>query len=159
MTGTPPEFALVPLVRLKAHEQIETEALPALVVQIVSRGALEDPIWVARDSFVILNGHHRVAALAQLGAVRAPAWLLDYHDPSVILGRWGPGPPIAKAEVERRARTGELFPPKTTRHRLTVELAPRTTPLVDLTPDGHAPPAQSRGRRRSRSRSDAAGAT
>jgi len=135
-------FALVPIDALRAHEEIDEKDLPGLVEEIRSRGELHYPIWVARGSHVILNGHHRVAALRRLGAVRAPAWLIDYHSEAVRVDRWSPGPPISKEEVERRAREGLLFPPKTTKHQLDGDLGERSTPLDALLspeppPDGH----------------------
>ncbi len=81
---------------------------------------------------MILNGHHRVEAMRRLGLRRIPAWLLDYDGDGVELGRWGPGPPIAKAEVLRRARRGQPFPPKTTRHRLREPLPLRSVGLDEL---------------------------
>jgi hypothetical protein len=131
-------FALVPLDELKPHERIDEADLPGLVAEIRARGLLRHPIWVARGSRVILNGHHRVAALRRLGAARAPAWLIDYHSRSVRVDRWSPGPSISKEEVERRALEGRLFPPKTTKHILATDPGERATPLADLMP---APPA------------------
>ena len=133
-----PEFELIPLAELVEHEQIEPDAVQALIRQIRSDGYLRDPIWVARGSGVILNGHHRYHALVALGAARAPAWVLDYDDPSVELERWNPGPAVTKASVVERARSGVPFPPKTTKHVLRVELPVRITPLSDLLRDPSA---------------------
>ncbi|MGP8077651.1 MAG: ParB N-terminal domain-containing protein [Thermoplasmata archaeon] len=128
----PPRFALVPLAELRAHEQFDEKDIPGLVEEIRARGELHYPIWVAVGSHVILNGHHRVEALRRLGAVRAPAWLIDYHSAAVHVDRWSPGPSISKEEVERRAREGLLFPPKTTKHQIRLDLGERPTPLADL---------------------------
>ncbi|MCI4358174.1 MAG: ParB N-terminal domain-containing protein [Thermoplasmata archaeon] len=130
----PPEFALLPLSELKEHEQVDPITVRALVEQIRSDGLVRDPIWVARGTGVILNGHHRYHALVALGARRAPAWVFDYDDPSVELERWSPGPPVSKELVVERARTGVPFPPKTTKHVLRVRLPNRATPLSDLLP-------------------------
>jgi len=135
----PIEFALVPLDRLRPHEQFVEAELHRLIRRIRSKGEFDNPIWVSRGSYVILNGHHRVEALRRLGAVLAPAWVVDYHGAIVRLDRWSPGPPISKEEVERRAAEGRLFPPKTTRHHLLTEPPPRRTYLADLLPGGSAP--------------------
>jgi L-serine kinase (ADP) len=148
-------FALVPLDTLRAHEQIDEADLPGLVEEIRARGSLNHPIWVARGSYVILNGHHRVAALRRLGAVRAPVWLIDYHSPSVRVDRWSPGPSVSKEEVEQHAREGVLFPPKTTKHILAVEPGERTTLLADLMATPPAPDGQGRASGPSRRRSGA----
>jgi L-serine kinase (ADP) len=149
-----PRFALVPLARLKSHERIEPHQVDALVDELRESGVFVDPIWLARGSDVILNGHHRVAALRRLGAVRVPAWVFDYDDDRIALDRWTAGPPLTKEEVVRRAHAGKLYPPKTTRHRLALALRPHPTPLALLF-DG--PRGQSRAPRPSRSR--AAGAS
>jgi L-serine kinase (ADP) len=79
-----------------------------------------------------------------LGAERVPAWVLDYESDLVRLERWHPGPPISKSEVVRRAEEGRLFPPKTTRHRLLLDLPARPTPLAELLPRAAPPKAHSR---------------
>ena len=102
------------------------------MLELRRTGEFTEPIWVARGSFVILNGHHRVEALRRLGARRAAAWILDYETDAVALERWRPGPPIRKQEVLERARRGELFPPKTTRHTVRLELPARRVALQEL---------------------------
>jgi hypothetical protein len=128
------QFALVRLSELRAHEEIEEASLLDLIDHIRRSQVLSDPIWVARGSSVILNGHHRVEALRRIGADRVPAWIIDYDSDLVHLERWHPGPPITKSEVVARAREGRLFPPKTTRHRLLMDLPARPTPLSTLLP-------------------------
>ncbi|HXQ79619.1 MAG: ParB N-terminal domain-containing protein [Thermoplasmata archaeon] len=148
MTG-PAEFALLPLSELRPHERIEESNALDLVALLRRTQVLADPIWVARGSSVILNGHHRVEALRRLGAERVPAWVLDYESELVHLERWHPGPPIAKSEVVRRAEEGRLFPPKTTRHRLLLDLPARPTALSDLLPRAAPRDAHSRASERS----------
>jgi L-serine kinase (ADP) len=146
VTGDAVVFALMPIDELKPHERVVAAKVRALAAELRRTGVFEDPIWVARGSGVILNGHHRTAALRRLGARRVPAWVIDYDAGLVQLGRWKDGPPIAKDEVVRRGTNGELFPPRTTRHRLAVPLPARATPLAELI-DGAASPrpvAQSR---------------
>ena len=55
-----PEFVLVPIERLRAHEEVEEANVAELVEEIRRAGVFADPIWVSRGSFVILNVHHRV---------------------------------------------------------------------------------------------------
>lgn len=127
-----PEFALVPIERLKSHEEFDPEKVDHLVAELRRTGEFVEPIWVARGTYVILNGHHRVEALRRLGARRAAAWVFDYDGEAVTLERWRPGPPILKSEVVARASRGELFPPKTTRHRVRVKLPSRKVSLAEL---------------------------
>ncbi|MCI4363638.1 MAG: ParB N-terminal domain-containing protein [Thermoplasmata archaeon] len=135
-----PAFDLVELRRLRIHEEVLDQDVAKLVQELERSEEIVEPIWVDRATWVILNGHHRFAALRALGAERIPAWLLDYQDPRIRLARWGEGPPLSKAEVLRRAAEGRPFPPKTSRHLLDFELPSRRTPLSALraTP-GRAP--------------------
>jgi L-serine kinase (ADP) len=128
----PPRFELVPLARLREHEEIVAADVVQLVAEIRASGRVDHPIWVDGSTGAILNGHHRFAALRALGAARAPAWVFDYADPRIRLERWREGPPISKAEVLRRSSERRPFPPKTTRHRLELELPAHPTPLTEL---------------------------
>ncbi|MCI4345477.1 MAG: ParB N-terminal domain-containing protein [Thermoplasmata archaeon] len=140
---TEPKFELVELVRLRIHEEISDEDVAKLIQELERTGELIEPIWVDRGSWVILNGHHRFAALRALGAERIPAWLFDYRDPRIRLARWGEGPALSKAEVVQRATEGRPFPPKTSRHLLDFELPSRPTPLSALRPTPGRAPARS----------------
>jgi len=155
-------FALLPLDALRAHEEVVPSKVRALESELRRTGVFAEPIWVARGTDVILNGHHRAAALRRLGAQRIPAWLIDYDSELIRVDRWKPGPPVSKPEVLRRARTGELFSPQTTRHRISVELPRHPTPLAELmAPRGRGPRAaparQAASGRPSRARSSRPG--
>lgn len=129
-------FDLLPTDRLRVHEEVRPEAMWELVGRIRRDGRVEQPILVASDDWVILDGHHRFAALKALGARRVPAWIVEYDSDEIRLERWEPGPPLAKREVVARAVRGEPFPPKTTRHRLAASLPARSTSLDELLKDG-----------------------
>lgn len=132
-----PEFRLVPISGLLPHEQVEEPDVARLTAELRRQGSLREPIWVSAAEGVILNGHHRHAALLRLSARRIPAWAIDYADPAMELARWSPGPPLEKAEIVRRARAGQLFPPKTSRHIWHgPPLPPRVTRVAELQLDG-----------------------
>jgi len=133
-----PTFEILPIERLRPHEAIDQAGVDAIIRDLHHRRIFREPIWVARGSHVILNGHHRWAAMRSIGAHRIPAWVFDYLDDDTIhLDRWTPGEPISKHQVVEAGEKGELFPQKTTRHRLTKELPHRDVPLAELI-DGHA---------------------
>ena len=127
-----PRFELVPLRRLRGHEEHEADRVDELMAEIRRAGAFVEPIWVARDTWVILNGHHRVEALRRLGAKRIPAWVFDYESDIIRVERWRGGSPMPKSDVVRRSTQGRPFPPKSTRHRVTVDLPPKSVPLAEL---------------------------
>lgn len=129
---TAPEFRLLPLDQLRVHEEVVEAEVVQLVGELRSEGTVREPLWIARGSLVILNGHHRYNALRRMGARLAPAWLLDYDDPEIELGRWGEGPSLTKAEVVERGLSGRPYPPKTTRHQIRHSLPHHPTPLAEL---------------------------
>ena len=127
-------FTIVELRKLRGHEQIRPQLLAELTEQIRADGFLKRPILVANREFVILVGHHRAEAIRSLGYRRIPVYLVDYSSDVVVLGTWPDAAikVVSKEEVIRRGRNGEPFPPKTTRHSLTVPLKDRPTALEDL---------------------------
>ena len=131
-----PAFRLVPISSLRPHEQIDPGDVRRLAAEIRTLGIVREPIWVTEGDGVILNGHHRYAALRAIGVRRVPAWVVDYSDPAMELGRWDSGPPLRKEDVLGRARAGELFPPKTSRHVWHGPApSPHPTPLIELQAD------------------------
>jgi hypothetical protein len=143
----PPAFELVDASRLKIHEEIDPAHVARLVEALRKDGYVAEPIWVARDSHVVLNGHHRLAALRELGAVRVPAWVFDYESDDVELARWYDGPELRKPDVVARAASGRPFPPKTTKHTVRIHLPEHRTPLAALgvaVAAGHSGPGDGR---------------
>ena len=141
------EYALVPVEHLHEHEETDPRRVEEVLSEIERSGVVDEPVLVSRESLVILNGHHRYAALRALGAVRIPVFLVDYEALGIRLERWSPGPVISKQDVVKMAAAGRRYPPKTTRHIVTIPLPKQPTYLRDLL--DHAGP---HGRRRTASR-------
>lgn len=128
-------FELISIERLRPHEETREPALRQVVRDLQREGKVREPILVADEHLVVLNGHHRLAALRALGVRKVPAWVVAYFTDIVELDKWPESShlhPISKEEVVERAHRGKLYPPKTTRHRLKVELPERETPLSEL---------------------------
>jgi len=127
-------FEVLEIGRLHGHERIRPALLEQLTDQIRKDGYLRRPILVADGDFVILDGHHRVEAIRALGARRIPAYIIDYFSDVVQLSTWPDAvvSVVTKEDVIRRGRTGDLFPPKTSRHTMTVSLEDRPTDLAAL---------------------------
>lgn len=115
------EVREVSLALLREHEQIESERLRQIREEIRREGRLRHPILVDKHSGVILDGHHRFRAYRELGFETIPCLLVDYHSEVVSVRSRRSDIAVSKAEVIRRALSGELFPPKTTRHILHVK--------------------------------------
>lgn len=123
-------FALIDARALLAHEQVEESHVFELVSELRSDGELRCPVIVDRNSFVILDGHHRVKALAHLGCRLVPAYLLDYMDDEAItVSPRRENLPVDKRRVVEAARKGVLFPPRSSRHKLIHEPGERPVPL------------------------------
>jgi hypothetical protein len=75
---------------LKPHEALDPEESRLLIESIEEKGVFYKPMLVARDSLVILDGHHRWDGLKRLGAKTIPSILLDYFDDEIKLYTWYP---------------------------------------------------------------------
>ena len=105
---------LVPLDRLRPHEQVDRSRIEPIMRAIKARG-IRLPLLADRKEHVLLDGHHRYEALRRLKAKRAPVVLVDYESDEIILDSWRDDQ-VSKQEVIRRARSGDLYPVKTTKH-------------------------------------------
>jgi len=110
--------ALVALNRLRGHEATDPAAVRALIGELQAHPVLQFPIVVDARTRVILDGHHRHAAFQELGLRKIPCLMVDYDSDDIQVEARRPNRPVSKAEVRRRARSGALYPPKTTRHRM-----------------------------------------
>ncbi|GEO99312.1 ParB N-terminal domain-containing protein [Methylobacterium haplocladii] len=108
------EIRLMSPLDLRPTEQIIPGRVRDVIAMIVTRQAWTQPICLERTTFAILDGHHRHAAAIQLGLGRVPVRILAYDD--VALTSWRAEIRPTREDVLRRARAGELYPPKTTRH-------------------------------------------
>lgn len=112
---------LKPLEELSPHERIIEERLRDLTERIDAAGTFNLPILVDADTGVILDGHHRYYALRNLGIKRIPVLQVNYReDPDIDLA---PGPRcplenLTRDDVLEMGQSGEVFPPKSTRHRV-----------------------------------------
>ncbi len=133
-TSSTVRFDVLEIRGLHGHEQIRPTLLAELRDLIKRDGYLRRPILVADRAFVVLDGHHRVEALRSLGCRRIPAYVVEYFSDIVNLTTWPDAivSSVTKEEVIRRGLTGDLFPPKTSRHTVTIPLEDRPTDLADL---------------------------
>jgi hypothetical protein len=139
VTARAARLALVPRRALRPHEEVDADRVKRLADAIREDGALSDPVVADEGTRVILDGHHRHAALSRLDCRLVPCYLVDYLDPTVQVERWSDGRPMDKREVLQRGLGGDLLPRKTSRHRTLTELPPRATPLAALRPEEGSP--------------------
>lgn len=135
LTGPVPRFSLIPTRRLVRHEQVDDEHVDRLAARIEAEGALFKPIVADEGSYVVLDGHHRFAALVRLGCRLVPCHLVDYNDPAIQVEHWENGAPMSKIDLISNALSGRLYPAKTSRHGTLRAMPAQPTPLQHLHPD------------------------
>ena len=76
--------------RLKPHEELDPQESKLLIKSINEKGVFYKPMLVDRDSYVILDGHHRWDGLKKMGVKKIPSILLNYLDEEIKLYTWYP---------------------------------------------------------------------
>ena len=114
---------IVPKHRLKPLEKVFPYHLKNLDDMIINSGLIKTPIIADEKSGVVLDGSHRYIFFLRYGYKTVPVRFVDYNDEHIRVGsrlihRHLINEPIniSKAEVIERGLTGNLFPPRTTRH-------------------------------------------
>lgn len=89
------EPVLIELDKLVPHEDIVEGRLKDLVEKILYEKSVDMPLVVApipsSNNYLIVDGHHRWAALRELKCKFAPCVIIDYFDEKVKLKTWFPG--------------------------------------------------------------------
>lgn len=110
------DILLLEISGLLSHRNVVRDRVVSLSSRILRDGFIKKAIAVDQ-SLVVLDGHHRVEAARAIGLRRIPAVVLDYSSERVIVTPCS----IRKEDVIRAAFEGRKFPPKTTRHMISLE--------------------------------------
>jgi hypothetical protein len=116
----------LPIAALRPTEAILPSRVREVMAMILEENAWTQPICIERTAHALLDGHHRLAAALELGLARVPVYVFDYADVELLSWRSHIAP--TRDEVIARARSGQLYPYKTTRH----VFPPRSTCNVPL---------------------------
>jgi uncharacterized protein (DUF1015 family) len=111
------DILLLDISNLLSHENIVERRVAYLSARILKDGFIKKAIAVDQSSFVVLDGHHRVEAARAIGLRRIPAIILDYSSEKIVVTPHS----ISKEDVIRAALEGRKFPPKTTKHMISLE--------------------------------------
>ena len=125
---------LVETVSLRDHEEVIPDNLETRTSKLLSKGFYK-PIIVDRGSMVILDGHHKWTAAKALGLARVPVIMVDYLiDEGVLVDVWPDcgKESVTKTEVLEMGVSGDVFPPKTSRHTLPFKIPSIRIPLSEL---------------------------
>jgi hypothetical protein len=120
---------------LKPHEQIKSKARDKLLDMTKRWGGFTKPVLVDSLTGSLLDGHHRLSVAQELGLSKIPAICLDYLSSEDITLELWPNTDlesITKSMVIQMCESGDLFPPKTTKHTTIFDLPPILVSLDDL---------------------------
>ncbi|MCJ8340549.1 MAG: ParB N-terminal domain-containing protein [Pseudomonadales bacterium] len=106
---------LIAIENLIPHEHHDPQHAQALADKIQGEGIWKQPIFVVKNSCIILDGHHRLAAAQQLCLDVIPCICLDYDDRKIFVSSWREDFYVDR-KVVRQAAKGNLLPIKTSRH-------------------------------------------
>jgi hypothetical protein len=109
-------MAIIDIENLKIHEMVVERHVVELKAEIIRDGVLKRPIAVDCNTMVVLDGHHRLCALRDLGYRKVPVIFVDYRSSDIQVEGWQVGREVTKESVVRAGISGEKFPPKTSRH-------------------------------------------
>ena len=110
----------VKLDKLQSHEALDPIHLEELKREIKSDGILKFAIAVDRNRSIILDGHHRVAALKDLGCMKIPAVLIDYDSSDIQVRSQRRSIRLTKKDVIKAGTRLKKLPPKTSNHMIRI---------------------------------------
>lgn len=115
-----PRIVFVGIDELKPHEAVKEKKLGNYVkttTRYPRKSIKVKPLWIDRETKVILDGHHRFGMFRAMGCKRVPCILVDYltDDTISVLPR-RPEIPVSKQAVIEMGLSGKTFPAKTTKH-------------------------------------------
>jgi hypothetical protein len=73
---------------LLLHEETIPDRVAELKREFLRDEVVKDPVVVDANSYVVLDGMHRVAALRELDCTCLPVCAVDYLSPSIKVGAW-----------------------------------------------------------------------
>ena len=132
---TEDDVVMVEVDWLKPHEQIKSKARDKLLDMTKRWGGFTKPVLVDSVTGSLLDGHHRLSVAQELGLSKIPAICLDYLSSEDITLELWPNTDfdsITESMVIQMCESGDLFPPKTTKHTTIFDLPPILVSLDDL---------------------------
>lgn len=134
-------YEIVPINRLIPLEQVFPTHLKNLEDMIDKNGFMMKAIIADEKDGTILDGSHRYVYLLKKGFKTAPVYWVNYDDENIRVGskllhkfliEEKENINISKKICRERALSGNLFPPRTTRHFFPFRKADITLPLKQL---------------------------
>jgi len=105
---------------LRSHERTEPKRLKNLEKEIIRDTILKKPILVDEKTYLVIDGHHRLAVLSKLGIKKIPVILVNYFNPKIKVKSWDNRKRLDKNIIMKAGLSGKLLPPKTSKHMLLI---------------------------------------
>jgi len=119
---------LVDITLLREHESFDPSYLGKLKEEIIKDGFLRKAISVDVNSMVVLDGHHRLNALRELGCNKIPVIFVDYRSPDIVVKKWTVEDDIllediivTKEYIINTALSEKRLPVKTSKHLIMLD--------------------------------------
>jgi hypothetical protein len=114
---------------LAPHEEVVKERALALVdyLESLNSDLIVPSIIVCSKTYMIIDGHHRVSALKEMGFSSLPCTFIDYSSEQILTGKALNS--ISKESLLDACGAKKLFPPKTTCHQI-LDLKGNMHPLI-----------------------------
>ena len=91
---------LIDIDLLRPHEQIDPIRLQEIKKQLIKDGIQREPIIIDGEHLIVLDGHHRIRALKDLGYSKVVAYKINYNDTDLILKTWYPAIKGSKKDLQ-----------------------------------------------------------
>jgi len=109
--------------KLKPLEKVFPNHLKNLSKMIFESKIIQTPIIADEKTGIVLDGSHRYVFFLQNGYIEVPVQFVNYNNENIRVGSMlihrhlvDEQNSISKNEVVKRGLSGDLFPPRTTRH-------------------------------------------
>jgi hypothetical protein len=109
------QASIVDINSLHEHEEINKQYCEELTMRIKKDGIIKRAIAVDKNTMVVLDGHHRLNALKELGCQKIPIMLIDYTMSEIQVRSWN-GIKVNKRDVLEAGLSNKKLPPKTSKH-------------------------------------------
>lgn len=121
---------LVEINELHPHEEVVTDRLQTLIeyLKTLKPYIIIPSVLVCYNSKMIVDGHHRVYALKELGHTKIPVTMIRYESNLIVPDLAGK---ITKEELINGALNNKMFRPKTSFHHI-IDTDGNPQPLILL---------------------------
>lgn len=106
--------------KLVPHEHIDNNQVMNVLRSLETEKILKNAVVIDKNSKLILDWHHRFAALKQMWVRLIPTIEVDYDSDNIVLGFWREWFTDSKKDIVEKVKKGYLYPIKTTKHSFNV---------------------------------------